>query len=110
MDIWLKRQRREQFLEPPSPSHDVGAFLLQRQGIDLSNNDDIVFPNDEFIVANYTNNNAWPNNAQEPSHNAPPPARMLSTDRRSRLTQHIWENGIRFDLQADNDFTFVRTL
>jgi hypothetical protein len=54
MDRWLKRQRREQFLEPPIHSHDVGAFLLQREGNDLGINDDIVFPNDEFIIANYT--------------------------------------------------------
>ena len=64
----------------------------------------------KFITENFTNNNAWPNNAQEPSQNAPPPARMLATEIRSRLTQHIREHGINFDLQADNDFTFVRAV
>jgi hypothetical protein len=35
---------------------------------------------------------------------------MNPSDRRAKLTNHLYDTGILFDLKADNDFTFIRDI
>ena len=102
VDRWVKTGKGRGCLQPLSGSRDAEAFLELQL---LSRPIDESFPSDDFIVETYTNCSCWPNNAAE--NDGSRAARLNDTDRRSDITQYLFNAGIRFDLQSDNDFTFA---
>jgi hypothetical protein len=71
----------------------------------FSQENDEFYPTDDFIVDNFTNDSLEVNN--NPIRGQERPSRLNNRDKRAVLTEHLYDSGIRFDLQADNDFTFV---
>ena len=103
VDRWVRNGKGSGHLEPLRRSHDAEAFLSFEAPL-LQENDEF-YPTDDFIVDNFTNDSLEFNN--NPIRGQERPSRLNIKDKRASLTKQLYESGIRFDLQADNDFTFV---
>ena len=103
VDCWIRNGKGSGHLEPLRRSHDAEAFLSFDAPLFREN--DEFYPSDDFIVDNFTNNSLEANN--NPITGQERPSRLSNIDRRAILTNHLFNSGIRFDLQADNDFICI---